>query len=216
MADPNYPFVEDQPQGPALADPMAAQRSSEWAQALSDPQVRGALLQFGVNMLQPPSFGDTFGSQFGRAVGSVGEQQSRIEAEDIKRQEAQSKQDLRASQAETGAQRADAATARAGAAQTAAQAALERYQSQRDKGSLTDALKRQRLMLDARGKYDAYVKNYDADLLTRNKPPKMSFDEYIATIPELRGTPAGGGGEGESKVINGVRYIKVNGQWYTE
>jgi hypothetical protein len=216
MADPNYPFVEDQPQGPALADPMAAQRSSEWAQALSDPQLRGALLQFGVNMLQPPSFGDTFGSQFGRAVGSVGEQQSRVEAEDIRRSEAQSKQDLRASQAETGAQRAEAATARAGAAQTAANAASERLQGQRDRLSLTDQLKRQRLMLDARAKYDLYAKNYDADLLTRNKPKKMTFDEYVATIPELRSTPSATTGGEQRKVINGVTYVKVGDQWYTE
>jgi hypothetical protein len=62
------------------ADPAAA--SSEWTQALADPKVRSSLLSFGLQLMQPPSFGQTGAGQFAQAVGAAGEGLTRADAED--------------------------------------------------------------------------------------------------------------------------------------
>lgn len=177
MAGSPFDF-EDQAQGqqPA-ANPMGnvAQISSEWANALNDPQVRGSLLQFGINMLQPPSFGDSFGSQFGRAIGGAGEYLTRLDEEKRKQEEAASKDTLRTAQA-------DSATSRAAAAQTSANAAADRATNQREKlatdrerMSLTDTIKRQGRQIQATGAYQRYVTDTNKrnnDVMRDPKAPK--------------------------------------------
>lgn len=167
---------------PATTGNIAAQ----WSDALNDPTVRTSLLQFGLNLMQPPSWGDTAGSQIGRAIGSSGEALTRGREEDRRQQEIDSKTTLREAQAGAAEARAGAAGARAGAASERIGLERERLGLTRDRMTLTEQLKRQGLMLNARRNYDIYSKNYDSDILTQNKPPKMSFDEYIATVPELR------------------------------
>lgn len=113
-----------------LTDPFAPQQgvqtpqntqnvSSQWDSALNDPNVRTALLQFGISMLQPPSWGDTFGSRFGRAVGDAGEAVSRREAEKLKEENTRSKiaQRGKSSAQDYRAQRLDLAERRFGLSQ---------------------------------------------------------------------------------------------------
>lgn len=90
---------------------------------MDDPRARAALLSFGLSMMQPPSFGDTFASQVGRSIGHGGEAANRVnqqgmaeEALDIKHSEADSRQDLRAAQADSAISRAQTAETRASAA----------------------------------------------------------------------------------------------------
>lgn len=90
---------------------------------MDDPRARAALLSFGLSMMQPPSFGDNFTSQLGRGIGAGGEAAALVnqqgmaeEGLDIKRSEADSRQDLRAAQADSAISRAQTAETRAGAA----------------------------------------------------------------------------------------------------
>jgi hypothetical protein len=70
---------------------------SQWDNFLEQPGGRTALLQFGINMMQPPSFGDTGISQVGRAIGSAGEAVTRQSELERKEMESESKADLAAS-----------------------------------------------------------------------------------------------------------------------
>lgn len=163
MADMNAPFDFSD-----MAAPNVAQTSAEWAQAMSDPQVRGALLQFGISMLQPPQFGDTFGSQFGRGVGAAGEYTSRLDEEERKRLDAESKAQLRESQAETG-------TVRAGAAQMAAEAARERTGLTKQLQDQQNRIRTQGRQIQATGAYQKYVNDVNkrnTDVMRDPKAPK--------------------------------------------
>lgn len=93
LTDPFQPQqgVQTPQQGPDLA--------TQWSTALNDPNVRTALLQFGISMLQPPSWGDTFGSQFGRAVGAAGEAVSNREQQNLDEEQKKSQIKLREAQA---------------------------------------------------------------------------------------------------------------------
>jgi hypothetical protein len=74
----------------------------QWNSFLDKPGARAALLNFGIALMQPPSFGDNFASQFGRAVGAGAEAAQRGELQESKVGELEA--------------RSAAATARAGAA----------------------------------------------------------------------------------------------------
>lgn len=72
----------------------------EWNTFLNQPSGRAALLTAGLQLMQPPSFGDTPVSQIGRAIGAAGETLGRTEAMDLRQAEAGSKAELRSAQAE--------------------------------------------------------------------------------------------------------------------
>lgn len=113
LFDPFTPGVDQTPF--AGIDPQTfEQTKAQWNTFLGQPQGRAALLSMGLALMQPPSFGDNPTSQIGRAIGSGGEAVNRVEAMDIKKQEADSKAELRGSQALAAEARADAATARGG------------------------------------------------------------------------------------------------------
>lgn len=78
------PFGSDDPAtGPGNLQSAAA----EWTSALAKPEVRGALLQFGINMLQPPGFGQTTAGKVGEAIGASGEYLTRQDEEARKERE---------------------------------------------------------------------------------------------------------------------------------
>lgn len=78
--DPNAPAPDD-PATPAVSAANPQSAASEWTQALARPEVRGALLQFGLNLMQPPSFGQTGFGKLAEGIGSAGEQVGRLDTE---------------------------------------------------------------------------------------------------------------------------------------
>ena len=65
------------------ADPNETQAA--WDSWLQDDKNRSALLQFGINLMQPFAPGQTGVGHFGQAIGAAGEAMGRIDAEDLKK-----------------------------------------------------------------------------------------------------------------------------------
>lgn len=75
-----------------------------WDEYLKDPTAQAATMQFAINMMQPPSFGDTGMARIGRALGSAGEAvDRRYEAQ---RKEMESEAKIELAQARADRQRA--------------------------------------------------------------------------------------------------------------
>ena len=176
------PFVADTPAAPDESGSTFDNIKSQWNSFLSKPEGQAALLSFGINMLQPPSFGDNPLAQAGRALGHAGQTVGNIEAMDIKKQEASSKEDLRAAQADKASL---AALAQGQAAQTA-QAKL----------GLTQLGLQLQSAKAIYGAYGAYVKAWQAQKNAFILDPKMdpgpqkSLEEYTASNPTLAGSGA--------------------------
>lgn len=134
---------------------------------LQNPRGQAALLQAGLNLMGGPAWGDTGASQIARAVGSGGEALGRQEAEDLKAQEAASKQTLREAQATNAEARANAATARAGQAGTTAELARERLGIARSQ----EEGRQQRALLGGRIRLSGMYQNYLKDVAKRNADP---------------------------------------------
>lgn len=60
-----------------------------------DPRSRAALLQIGLNLMQPTGIGQTGLGHFGQAIGAGGESVSRAEAEDLARQKQESEEEYK-------------------------------------------------------------------------------------------------------------------------
>jgi len=77
--------------------------ANQWSSFLSDPKTRSALMQFGVNMLQPIAPGQNLIGQIGEAIGAGGEAADRYQASQNallqKQQELQTAQSTAASEA---------------------------------------------------------------------------------------------------------------------
>lgn len=136
---------------------------------LEDPRMRGALLQAGINLMQPPSFGDNAASLLGRAIGGGAESVSRKEAIDRAQQEAESKAALREAQATAAGSRSEASTARLG---TAAQSLELKKHQLEALNARNDFNTRARLFM-------AYGKEASNPLRTG---PMPSFEEWVAKV----------------------------------
>ena len=170
QADPFSPQDAGGPPQP----PQGIDTHAQWSQALGDPGVRTALLQFGISMLQPPSFGDTFGSQFGRAVGDAGEATERVSESARKDAESESKNSLREAQSTAAEARATAAQSRAdsaGASLGLKQGALD-LAGQRL--SLAQILGKQRRQIDAANAYSRYVQTRSP----LDNTPQLSQEDF--------------------------------------
>lgn len=104
-------------------DPAVA--SGQWDDFLQRPGNRQALLQFGLNMMQPTAMGQTTGGHIAQSIGAAGEAVGRAEDADLKSQVAEAKlrnadEKLQILQqnADSNNIRATAAAARAGAKKT--------------------------------------------------------------------------------------------------
>lgn len=167
----------------------------DWGNALSDPSVRTALLQFGISMMQPPSFGDTFASQTGRAIGSAGEALGRNEAADIKQQEADSKQQLRESQSNLAAEKAASQGALTDQKRQALDQQQQKIQLQRQNQTLQNAIRQQAERTRAQAAYQKYSKDTDAAnfLLPPDKQqPKVPFEQWYQQSRGMDRTGIGG------------------------
>jgi hypothetical protein len=160
-----------------LIDPKTYQDiSQQWNTFLSDPKGRAAMLQTGIAMSQPLAWGQSnFGALTG-ALGSGGEAVGRVEAMDLKQQEAESKAQLRDAQSMMAETRARESGAKS-------DIAAERLRNQQD------ALKL-KAWSDLRKGYETYRKNVEAEnsniLRTAPPTPVLPIDEWIRTQPSAR------------------------------
>lgn len=183
------PFTPQDPQGldtSGLAQSLAF---------LDDPKLRSALLSTGIALMQPPSFGDTFPSQLGRAVGAGGESVRTQEAADIKQQEADSKAALREAQAGAAGARADTAGARADTATQRLALEREKMNALNDRNTLGNRVRLSNL-------YQQYVRDTNKDnvaIAKQNADPLRPrgseptplktidpIEDWVAKNPSLR------------------------------
>lgn len=99
----------------AFSPPDQSGLADQWNGFLADPRGRAALASFGVQLMQPLSAGQSGVGHVGAALGQAGESVRGTEAADLKLSEAESKNELRGSQAATAEARANTAATRAAA-----------------------------------------------------------------------------------------------------
>jgi hypothetical protein len=154
---------------------------------LDQPGARAALLNFGISMMQPRGYGDTFAGQVGRSVGAGAQAAAAGEAQvaNIDRTEAL----------------AEAARSRAGEAGARLEGALERTRLQQ-RVKLAAGYSKYRSEIEDRNRkrqrdYEA-AKFTQPDLPPPQMEPIVGLDEYLAQQERLTGglniPPATGGG----------------------
>jgi hypothetical protein len=163
---------------------------NQWATWIDQPGNRQFLLQAGIALMQPPSFGDTGASQIGRAVGAGAEAATRGEIVGSKLAESEAK--------------SEAAVARAG--QAGERLGLEHYRRQSiERGQANQNLIRAQQLYQqdeakVMGNYNAALRQWESEnaLLPANKqtprplPPKKytNFQEWVKDrAPGLAGLP---------------------------
>lgn len=128
-----------------------AQAQGQWDDWLQRPGNRTALLQMGINLMQPVGVGQSPMGQFGQAVGAAGEAVGRQEASDLKERVADAKMQTADERLRIAQQQADAGTLRA----TSAAAA----RANRKIGGLTELVKSRYARQDAQN----FEKQLDKD-----------------------------------------------------
>ena len=138
-------------------------------------------MSFGINMLQPPSFGDNPLSQAGRAIGAAGQTLSNIEKMDIVQQEAASKEAAREAAA-------NLAEARAGQVGLTGQLGQERLAAQREAIQARQETSRLSASLQLQKMYQTEKQKFEADFI--NNPqhvPFQNYSEWLISDPIARG-----------------------------
>jgi hypothetical protein len=177
----------------------------QWSTFLGNPKAQAFLMNTGIALAQPPSFGDTGVSVATRALGQGTEAVGRQEAMDIKRQEAESKAAAREAAA-------NLAGARAGALGLSAQLQQERLATQKTAEEHRFSTARLMASNTLHGQYNKVIAGIAklnatsaADVLNRPGTPNYrppapipSFEEWVANDPGARsiaeraGLPVGG------------------------
>jgi hypothetical protein len=169
----------EQPQNDTFG-PIRAQ----WDDFLADPQGRAALASFGVQLMQPPQWGQGVAGQVGSALWQAGASATATQAQDLKEQEAASRAALREAQV--------------GKAESAATTAAGRLENQRValdlkkvQMELADENKKRALEQTERKNYDAYVektrkRNESGALVGTPQEPVYGVDDWLR-----RGKPSG-------------------------
>lgn len=151
---------------------------------MGNPGIQAALLSAGLQAMQPPSFGDTGASQIARAIGAGGQSAAAMHKSEQADTELASKQDLRSAQADAAQARADTATTRTNAASDRLQYMRERDTAARQLQSLSLQIKLSNAYQMAKAKIDKA--NTDRALLGQPPLPIPTFDEFVATNPQLK------------------------------
>jgi hypothetical protein len=97
----------DDTQTKNIVQPSAV--ASQWSGFLDNPTNRTALLQMGLQLMQPMAYGQTGIGQIGQAIGAGGEAVGRQEAADLEEQQSQNKLDIANQRMAIAQQRADTA-----------------------------------------------------------------------------------------------------------
>lgn len=210
ILDPFNPGVDATPQ--AGVDPGTYDKvRSEWESFLGNPQGRAALLSAGLQLMQPPSFGDTPASQIGRAIGAGGASATANQAMEIKENEAASKDELRQARAqaalENSATRASAAEARVGAAGARSETAALRLQHMQEAARTRGAIQlSQQFQGYVRSVAERNRKGQEAAQFT-GRPfvpePVLAYPDWIRQNPMLKnlGFDTGGGATSEDDTV---------------
>lgn len=187
--DPNLdPFNFQQNPQASPAGPQS-NVASEWSDALAKPNVRAALLQAGLSLLQPPSFGQTTGGQIGQAIGSAGEALDRQERSQLAQQEADSKATLREA-------RAAAAEARAGAVGAGLDVRRGQLEVAQQKLGIQQLFANMRQDAQDRRTYQQYLGVWGRDVNNFGKTPP-SYEDWrkmhgLPPVTQPTGVPGAG------------------------
>lgn len=128
-----------------------AEATKGWDDWLQRPGNRTALLQIGLNLMQPTAIGQTTAGHVAQAIGAGGEAQARVATQDLKEQQVDDKLALANQRLAIAQQNADANTSRAGTAASIA--------ANRKVGGLTDLVRARFAREDARN----FDKQLDSD-----------------------------------------------------
>lgn len=134
------------------AEPAAAQ--GQWDDWLQRPGNRTAMLQMGLQLMQPVGIGQTAGGHIAQSIGAGGEAVARQEAGDLKDRMAEAKMGAADERLRIAQQSADANTSRANTAAIRS--------TQKKVGGLTDLFKARAARQDA----DKFEKSLDKDAAT--------------------------------------------------
>lgn len=166
-----------------------AEAMNQWDDWLSRPGNRTALLQMGLNLMQPTAMGQTTGGQIAQAIGSGGEAVARQEASDLKERVADAKMQAADERLRILQQNADSGTLRATSA-AAARAArgtqgLTELMKTRFKRQDAAAGEKQ-LQADAKAIYDQLA-DAEGDLLNPERKNNPELAKYKGkTLPQIR------------------------------
>jgi hypothetical protein len=83
----------DPEEGPLkdIVNPSSAADNPVYKSMFGDPRSRAALLQIGLNLMQPQAMGQSVGGHIGQALGSGGEEVSRADEADLAEEQARTK-----------------------------------------------------------------------------------------------------------------------------
>ncbi len=100
-------------QGMPAPAPQAPARniSQEWTDFLNQPGNRAAMIQLGVNLLQPIGLGQSTLGHIGQAIGAAGEAKTRVLADEAKNSQTNRELDIRQQEADARSQAVGMATA---------------------------------------------------------------------------------------------------------
>lgn len=193
MAGPLDPFTPGRDATPnAGVEPGTFDRiRNEWGAFLSDPKGQAALMSMGLALTQPPSFGDNALSQVGRAVGAAGESGRLMEAQELKREELESKDASREAQAQArlmtaGAaeQRAEAAGARLGTAGANLELRRQALENAQGRSQMSARLRLSQMYQNETARINKA--NANAKLLGQPEIPIPAFPDWVRNNPALR------------------------------
>jgi len=141
-----------------------AQAQSQWDSWLERPGNRTAMLQMGLQLMQPVAIGQTPLGHIGEAIGAGGEAVARNESSDLKERVADAKMNAADERLRISQQQADANTSRANTAAIRG--------TQKKVGGLTDLFKARAAREDARG-FEKQLDKDAADIVKQANDPLM-------------------------------------------
>lgn len=142
----------------AMAPIEPAQAAGQWDDFLQRPGNRQALLQMGLQLMQPMAQGQTVAGQIGQAIGAGGEAVDRNEASDLAEKKVSNNLELANERLRIAQQNADSNATRTTAAASLAAARAANLGSKKV-GGLTDLMKARFARQDAQ----SFEKQLDAD-----------------------------------------------------
>lgn len=199
--------------------PPAQDLQGQWNQWLT-PANRAALLQFGLQMMQPIASGQNFLGHLGQSIGEGAAAAGRTETADLAQRKANREDFESDSKAQLRGAQATAAEARAATAETRAAAGLERLQGAQDRARLSGLVRAQGIYSTEMGRIRKV--NQDNALFNPTAPKvrEPSFDEWLDGNPTLKATlgigasPTGAAGS-EQPPYPGARRAP-DGRWVVE
>jgi hypothetical protein len=178
-----------QPQGPQpIQNPSPEQQSDiagQWRNFMGNESNRAAMLQFGLNMMQPVGLGQTPLGHTAQAIGAAGETFTRQGEEERRERELGSKEELRSAQATAAEARAARAGTAAGAAGERAERSRERLAFDREKFGTQNLLRLQQQYI----RMSDQIRKDNELLPEGRRRPVPAFEEWIGTQPHLAGVP---------------------------